>query len=49
MVMTCQTVEFGRATTVLGITMLCKFLIGETGCWQGSIKHRDSVLCHNNK
>ena len=31
-VITCQTVEFGRATTVLGITMLCKLLIGKTGC-----------------
>jgi len=26
MVITCQTPEFGRATTVLGITMLGKFL-----------------------
>jgi len=32
MVITCQIVEFGRATTVLGITMLCKLLTGELGC-----------------
>ena len=31
MVMTCQTVEFGRATTVLGTTVLCKLLIGKLG------------------
>ena len=49
MVITCQTVEFGRATTVLGITMLCKLLTGKTGCWQCFSKHRDSLLCHNQK
>jgi hypothetical protein len=32
MVITCQKLEFGRATTVLGITMLCKILTGKTGC-----------------
>jgi len=49
MVFTCQTVEFGRATTVLGITILCKHLTGKTECWQCFIKHRDSLLSHNQK
>ena len=48
-VITCQTVEFGRATTVLGITTLCKLLIGQTGCWQCFIKHRHSIFSHNQK
>ena len=29
--MTCQTVKFGRATTVLGIIMLCNLLREKTG------------------
>jgi hypothetical protein len=31
MVITCQTLEFGRATTVLGIIMLGQILTGKTG------------------
>jgi hypothetical protein len=31
-VISCQTVLFGKATTVLGITMLSKLVTGKTGC-----------------
>jgi len=34
MVITPQTMEFGRATTVLGITILGKLLRGKTWCSQ---------------
>jgi len=32
MVISSQTLEFGRATAVQGITMLGKLLTGKTGC-----------------
>jgi hypothetical protein len=37
MVITCQTVEFGRATTVLGITMMCNFLQEKQGVDDASL------------
>jgi len=49
MVITSQTLEFGRATTVLGITMLGKLLTGKTVCWYCFIKQIDSLLNLNSK
>ena len=37
MVITCQTLEFGRATTVLGITMLRTFLWEKQGVDEASL------------
>jgi len=37
MVITCQTVKFGRATTVLGETLLCNFLQEKQGVDNASL------------
>jgi len=44
MVISSQTLEFGRATTVQVITMLGKLLTGKAWCWYCFIKQRNSLL-----